>query len=104
MELHASPKFYRNFGHHEILQDIHPFQAENFYHHVDPSHDLSLEFSLHGFKPSSLKFPRIDAFSAVAKFDGLKFTQAESMCLYPDLCNGNFLTLITCSNYVFDFC
>ncbi|KAK6259268.1 hypothetical protein SCA6_013742 [Theobroma cacao] len=59
-----------------------------FFHHVDLSHDLLLEFSMHGYRPSVIKFPRTETFSSTAKFSGTKFCQSETMTFDPDMCNG----------------
>ncbi|XP_048230004.1 uncharacterized protein LOC8267449 isoform X1 [Ricinus communis] len=63
-------------------------EVESYFHHVDPSHDLGLEFSVQGFKSSSLKFPRTEIFSTMAKFNGNKFSVTETMTFDPELPNG----------------
>ncbi|GLT57665.1 hypothetical protein SLA2020_306220 [Shorea laevis] len=63
-------------------------EVVTFFHHVDPSHDLVLEFSMHGFRPSIVKFPRAETFSTMAKFSGTKFSLSETLAFDSDLCNG----------------
>ncbi|XWS30007.1 hypothetical protein CRYUN_Cryun24cG0081100 [Craigia yunnanensis] len=59
-----------------------------FFHHIDLAHDLTLEFSIHGYRSSVIKFPRTETFSTTAKFSGTKFCQSETMAFDPDMCNG----------------
>ncbi|XVE86346.1 hypothetical protein DITRI_Ditri18aG0027900 [Diplodiscus trichospermus] len=59
-----------------------------FFHHIDLSHDLALEFSIHGYRPSVIKFPHTEAFSTTAKFSGTKFCQSETVAFDTDMCNG----------------
>ncbi|MFS8005994.1 putative vacuolar protein sorting-associated protein [Helianthus anomalus] len=54
-------------------------EVETCFHHIDSSHDLSLTFHIHGFRPSVLKFPRAEKFSEIAKFSGTKFSSSESV-------------------------
>lgn len=61
---------------------------ETSFHHIDPSHDLGLEFHMQRFKPLDLKFPRMEKFCAMAKFNGTKFSLSEYVTFYPDLSNG----------------
>lgn len=61
---------------------------ETFLHYVDPSHDLGLEISMHGFKPGTLKFPPTETFCTMAKFNGTKFALSEIIALDPDSPNG----------------
>ncbi|KAF5748859.1 putative vacuolar protein sorting-associated protein 13B-like isoform X3 [Tripterygium wilfordii] len=63
-------------------------EVENSFHHIDPSHDLGLEFKIYGFDPSVLKFPRTETFSAAAKFSGTKFSLSETIAFHSDLSNG----------------
>lgn len=58
------------------------------FHHVDPSHDLGLEFQMHGFKPSALKFPGAEAFCSMAKFSGTKFSLSEILTFDPEQLDG----------------
>lgn len=57
--------------------------------HVDASHDLGIVLLMHGFKPSSLKFPRAETFGGIAKFSGTKFSISESVTFEPDSSDGN---------------
>ncbi|KAK8498349.1 hypothetical protein V6N12_032902 [Hibiscus sabdariffa] len=59
-----------------------------FFHHIDLSHDLTLEFNIFGYGPSVLKFPRTETFSTTAKFSGTKFSQSETVAFEPDMCSG----------------
>ncbi|XP_021627253.1 uncharacterized protein LOC110625875 isoform X2 [Manihot esculenta] len=63
-------------------------EVEASFHHVDPSHDLGLEFCMQGYRPSALKFPRTETFSAMAKFSGAKFSLTETMIFNPEFSNG----------------
>ncbi|CAE6119186.1 unnamed protein product [Arabidopsis arenosa] len=54
-------------------------EGETPFHHIDPSHDLVLEFKLNGYRSSSLKFSRSETFSSAAKFSGGKFSQIETI-------------------------
>jgi len=54
-------------------------EGETPFHHIDPSHDLVLEFKLNGCRTSSLKFSRSETFSTEAKFSGGKFSQIETI-------------------------
>ncbi|EFH50478.1 hypothetical protein ARALYDRAFT_910516 [Arabidopsis lyrata subsp. lyrata] len=54
-------------------------EGETPFHHIDPSHDLVLEFKLNGYRSSSLKFSRSETFSTAAKFSGGKFSQIETI-------------------------
>lgn len=65
------------------------FQVKTSFHDVDPSHDLGLEFNMHGFRTSVLKFPRAETFSTMAKFSGTKLSLSESLTLDPELSCGN---------------
>lgn len=62
---------------------------ETSFHHIDPSHDLSLEINMRGFKPLDLKFARMEKFCTRAKFNGNKFSVSESLTFYPELSNGS---------------
>ena len=62
---------------------------ETSFFHIDSSQDLIMVFHMHGFKPSGMKFPRTETFTAMAKFSGTKFSLSETMILDPDLSNGN---------------
>ncbi|ESR43047.1 hypothetical protein CICLE_v100108862mg, partial [Citrus x clementina] len=60
-------------------------QAQTSFHDIDPSHDLGLEFNMDGFRTSTLKFPRAETFSTMAKFSGTKFSLSETLTLDPEL-------------------
>ncbi|KFK27746.1 hypothetical protein AALP_AA8G423700 [Arabis alpina] len=64
-------------------------EGETPFHHIDPSHDLVLEFILNGCRSSSLKFPRSETFSTVAKFSGGKFSQIETVAFDSYLGGGS---------------
>lgn len=86
-----------------LLTNMLIFQVVTFFHHVDPSHDLVLEFSVHGFRPSIVKFPRAETFSTMAKFSGTKFSQSETLAFDSDFCNGNLYALLTAfGNEIFE--
>ncbi|GAV67143.1 LOW QUALITY PROTEIN: DUF1162 domain-containing protein/Chorein_N domain-containing protein [Cephalotus follicularis] len=63
-------------------------EVETSFYYIDPSHDLELEFNMHGFRPSVLKFPRTEKFSTMAKFSGTKYSLSETLIFYPDSYNG----------------
>lgn len=44
---------------------------------------------MQGYRPSALKFPRTETFSAMAKFSGAKFSLTETMIFNPEFSNGN---------------
>ncbi|KAJ0248608.1 Uncharacterized protein HA466_0156830 [Hirschfeldia incana] len=69
-----------------ITQTASLSEGETPFYHIDPSHDLLLEFKLNGSRSSSLKFPRSETFSTLAKFSGGKFSQTETLTFdsYPD--------------------
>lgn len=64
------------------------FQVETSLFHVDSSHDLSVTFQLRGFKPSIMKFPRAETFSAMTKFSGMRFSVSEVIKFDPELLDG----------------
>uniref|UniRef100_F6I5I0 Vacuolar protein sorting-associated protein 13 VPS13 adaptor binding domain-containing protein n=1 Tax=Vitis vinifera TaxID=29760 RepID=F6I5I0_VITVI len=69
-------------------------EVETSFFHIDSSQDLGMVFHMHGFKPSVMKFPRTETFTAMAKFSGTKFSLSETMILDPDLSNGpTYLTV-----------
>lgn len=74
--------------------NISYFQVENYFHHVDPSHDLDLKFHMQGFKASPVKFPRAEVFSTMAKYSGTKLSVIETMTFDPMIsdCGIYFLT------------
>ncbi|KAL2484980.1 Protein of unknown function (DUF1162) [Abeliophyllum distichum] len=63
-------------------------EVETSLFHVDSSHDLSVTFQLRGFKPSLMKFPRAETFSAMAKFSGTRFSVSEVIKFDPELVDG----------------
>lgn len=69
-------------------------QAQTSFHDIDPSHDLGLEFNMYGFRTSTLKFPRAETFSTMAKFSGTKFSLSETLTLDPELFSGNLYLLL----------
>ncbi|KAL3650642.1 hypothetical protein CASFOL_007045 [Castilleja foliolosa] len=52
-------------------------EVDTSFYHIDSSHDLSITFQMHGFRPSTLKYPRAESFSGKAKFSGTKFSLSE---------------------------
>ncbi|KAK6160539.1 hypothetical protein DH2020_003920 [Rehmannia glutinosa] len=64
------------------------FQVETSFYHIDSSHDLSIAFQMHGFRPSTLKFPRAESFSKKAKFSGTKFSISEIIRFDPEFSDG----------------
>lgn len=42
-----------------------------------------------GFKPATVKFPRIETFCTMAKFSGTKFALVEIIAFDSDLSNGS---------------
>ncbi|XP_022765514.1 uncharacterized protein LOC111310374 isoform X3 [Durio zibethinus] len=71
-----------------ITRTLSLSKVVTFFHHIDLSHDLTLEFSVHGYRPSVIKFTRTETFSTTAKFNGTKFCQSETMAFDPDMRNG----------------
>ncbi|XP_052202477.1 uncharacterized protein LOC127808127 isoform X2 [Diospyros lotus] len=63
-------------------------KMDTSFFHIDSSHDLGIAFNVHGFKPSTLKFPRSESFSGSAKFSGTKFSFSETITFNPDFCDG----------------
>ncbi|XP_076908384.1 uncharacterized protein LOC143565241 [Bidens hawaiensis] len=72
-----------------VTRDMVLSEVETFFHHIDSSHDLSLTFNIHGFRPSGLKFPRAEKFSEIAKFSGTKFSSSESVNFSSDTSKGS---------------
>ncbi|KAL6541687.1 hypothetical protein OROGR_011173 [Orobanche gracilis] len=58
------------------------------FYHIDSSHDLSIIFHVHGFRPSTLKYPRAESFSGKAKFSGTKFSLSEIIRFDPEFSDG----------------
>ncbi|KAG8383675.1 hypothetical protein BUALT_Bualt04G0038500 [Buddleja alternifolia] len=63
-------------------------EVETSFYHIDSSHDLSITFQMHGFRPSTLNYPRAESFSAKAKFSGTKFSISEIIRFDPDFNDG----------------
>lgn len=49
---------------------------------------------MYGFRTSTLKFPRAETFSTMAKFSGTKFSLSETLTLDPELFSGNLYLLL----------
>ncbi|CAI9097127.1 OLC1v1033463C2 [Oldenlandia corymbosa var. corymbosa] len=64
-------------------------KVESSFFHIDSSHDLTLTFSIRHFKPSILKFPRAETFSAMAKFSGTSFSLSETLTFDSELPDGH---------------
>ncbi|PSS01845.1 Vacuolar protein sorting-associated protein like [Actinidia chinensis var. chinensis] len=69
-------------------------EVETSFFHIDSSHDLGLVLHMHGFKPSALKFPRPETFCGVAKFNGTKFSLAETITFDPTLNDGTIYATV----------
>ncbi|XP_074366463.1 intermembrane lipid transfer protein VPS13 isoform X3 [Apium graveolens] len=70
-------------------------EVETSFFHIDSSHDLAMVFTIHGYGPSVLKFPRSEKFGAVAKFSGTKFSASETISFNSDsLSEGNLYVSI----------
>ncbi|KAG8380914.1 hypothetical protein BUALT_Bualt06G0066200 [Buddleja alternifolia] len=63
-------------------------EVETSFYHIDSSHDLLITFQMHGFRPSTLNYPRAESFSAKAKFSGTKFSISEIIRFDPDFNDG----------------
>ncbi|KAG8383676.1 hypothetical protein BUALT_Bualt04G0038600 [Buddleja alternifolia] len=63
-------------------------EVETSFYHIDSSHALSITFQMHGFRPSTLNYPRAESFSAKAKFSGTKFSISEIIRFDPDFNDG----------------
>ncbi|KAK1396810.1 putative Vacuolar protein sorting-associated protein [Heracleum sosnowskyi] len=59
-------------------------EVETSFFHIDSSHDLAMVFTIQGYGPSVLKFPRAEKFGAVAKFSGTKFSSSETISFNSD--------------------
>lgn len=66
------------------------FQVETSFFHIDSTHDLTLTFNIRGFRPSTIKFARAEAFSSIAKFSGTKFSLSETLTFDSELSDGKF--------------
>lgn len=58
-------------------------------------------FTMHGFGPSILKFPRAETFGSMAKFSGTKFSVSETIVFDSDLSGGNLSLLLRISHDFF---
>lgn len=63
-------------------------EVETSFHHIDPSYDLGMEFCIHGFRPSTLKFPRAETFCTMAKFSGTKFSLTDTVSFDSNSSDG----------------
>ncbi|XP_042063835.1 uncharacterized protein LOC121807630 isoform X1 [Salvia splendens] len=63
-------------------------EVETSFYHIDSSHDFSITFQMHGFKPSTLKYPRAESFSEKARFSGTKFSVSEIVKFESEFTNG----------------
>nr|XP_043636090.1 uncharacterized protein LOC122607220 [Erigeron canadensis] len=59
-------------------------EVETSFYHIDSSHDLLLNFHIHGIGSSVVRFPRAEKFSEIAKFSGTKFSSSESINFNAD--------------------
>ncbi|XP_031373509.1 uncharacterized protein LOC116188354 isoform X3 [Punica granatum] len=69
--------------HASLLSEV----ATSFYH-IDPSHELGLNFHLQGYKTSVSRFPDAEAFVTLAKFTGTKFILSETLSFEADVGKG----------------
>lgn len=77
-----------------ILLALIAFQVETSFFHIDSSHDLAMAFTMPGFGPANLKFPRAEAFGAMAKFSGTKFSVSETIVFNSDSSGGKLPLLL----------
>ncbi|XP_011075732.1 uncharacterized protein LOC105160162 isoform X3 [Sesamum indicum] len=63
-------------------------EVETPFFNIDSSHDLSITLQIHGFRPSTLKYPRVESFSEKAKFSGTKFSTSEIIRFDPEFSDG----------------
>lgn len=63
-------------------------EVETSFFHIDSSHDLTFNFNIRGFRPSTVKFGRAEVFSATAKFSGTKFSLSETLTFDSQLSDG----------------
>ncbi|XP_073129939.1 intermembrane lipid transfer protein VPS13 isoform X2 [Henckelia pumila] len=63
-------------------------EVETSFFHIDSSHDLSITFKMHGFRPSVLKLPRAETFSTMARFGGTKLSISEVIRFDPEISDG----------------
>lgn len=72
-----------------FISTIFPvFQVETSFFHVDSSHDLTITFEMHGYKPSAVRFPRAETFGEIAKFSGTRFSLSEAITFDPQSSDG----------------
>ncbi|KAL0336665.1 UNVERIFIED_CONTAM: hypothetical protein Sradi_4878400 [Sesamum radiatum] len=64
-------------------------EVETPFYNIDSSHDLSITLRIHGFRPSTLKYPRVESFSEKAKFSGTKFSTSEIIRFDPEFSDGS---------------
>nr|XP_027100369.1 uncharacterized protein LOC113719357 isoform X2 [Coffea arabica] len=63
-------------------------KVETSFFHIDSSNDLTITCSIERFRPSVLKFPRAETFSAMAKFSGTKFSLSETIAFDSEPLDG----------------
>ncbi|KAK4437331.1 Vacuolar protein sorting-associated protein 13 [Sesamum alatum] len=63
-------------------------EVETPFYNIDSSHDLSITLQMKGFRPSTLKYPRVESFSEKAKFSGTKFSTSEIIRFDPEFSDG----------------
>lgn len=58
---------------------------------------------MHGFKPSTLKYPRAESFSQKARFSGTKFSVTEIVKFESEISNGmsksSSIIYLACQKY-----
>ncbi|KAF8007492.1 hypothetical protein BT93_K1496 [Corymbia citriodora subsp. variegata] len=63
-------------------------EVKTNFHHVDPSHELGIEFHMEEYKPSVSRFSHAESFTTLAKLSGTKFTASETLTFDPFINNG----------------
>ncbi|XP_048139080.1 uncharacterized protein LOC115752507 isoform X2 [Rhodamnia argentea] len=63
-------------------------EVQTNFHHVDPSHELGIQFHMEEFRPSVSRFSHAESFTTLAKFSGTKFTASETLTFDPFINNG----------------
>ncbi|GAB2222927.1 hypothetical protein Drorol1_Dr00017059 [Drosera rotundifolia] len=63
-------------------------EVETSFFTVDSSHDLVMSLEICDFKPSSIKFPRAETFSSMAKPNGTFLSLIETIALHADSSEG----------------
>ncbi|KAK4403232.1 hypothetical protein Sango_1063900 [Sesamum angolense] len=71
-------------------------EVETPFYNIDSSHDLSITLRIHGFRPSTLKYPRVESFSEKAKFSGTKFSTSEIIRFDPEFSDGYSCIITSC--------